>query len=145
MVRLVREAGGTARRARRRQEAEGKAMPHVICITPRSTLDNAVENTNPICWYLYDDKVVDPNRRPGPPPPEDWGGFNPIPWGWGPQPEPWGQIQALAVILQGVSAMPERAPMRQELHDIARRALEEAVEALGDGVQLVEKELGRVS
>jgi hypothetical protein len=31
--------------------------------------------------------------------------------------------------------------MRQELYDMARRALEQAVEALGDGVQLVEKEL----
>jgi hypothetical protein len=126
---------------RRHCSADASVMPHFVCITPHSTPDRAVEDTNPICWYIYDDLNDDRHVPPGPPPPEDWGGFSPLPWGWSPRPEPWGQVQALAVILQGVSVMPEHAPVRQELHDMARRALEQAVEALGDGVQLVEKEL----
>ena len=112
-----------------------------VCITPRSTPTRAVADTNPICFIIYHDDL--PPQLPFPPPPEDWGGFNPLPWGWGVRPEPWGQIQALGVILQGISALPERNSVRQELHDTARKALEAAVEELGDGVHLVEEEVRR--
>jgi hypothetical protein len=114
---------------------------HYVCITPRSTPDSAVQDTNQICHFIYEDTVIPEWRPPLPDPPPELGGFNPVPWGWRPRSEPWGQIQALGLILQGISLMPKQAPMRTELHDIARRVLEDAVEALGEGVQLVERDL----
>ena len=93
----------------------------------------------PICFLLYTDLVDEERNWPGPPIPEDYG-FTPVTWGWTPRPEPWGQIQALGAILQGIALLPEQHRARQELYDVARRALETAVEELGDGVQLVAKE-----
>ena len=70
---------------------------HTVCITPRSTKTEAIVDTNKIClvlgWDLTDLREV-PLR---PPPPEDMGGFNPVPWESRPRSGMGGQVQSLGL------------------------------------------------
>jgi hypothetical protein len=54
----------------------------------------------------------------------------------GPRPEPWKQIGALTTIVELTALLPERLAMRDELRNLATRALEAAVADLGDDVTL---------
>ena len=100
---------------------------HYLCVQHKS--DEAVQDTTkPVCFVVYYDVEPPPFIPENPQPPE------------GPRPEPWVHIQALGTILQAISSLSERAPMRRELYDMARGALETAVAELGDGAELVTRE-----
>lgn len=55
-----------------------------------------------------------------------------------PGPDPYEHLKALGTIVQLASSLSELTPLRQELVDVAQRALETAVEGLGEGAELVD-------
>lgn len=102
---------------------------HYLCYRHKS--DEAVLDTSaPVCFVVYYDVEIPSFAPEDPHPPE------------GPQPEPWVHIQGLGTVLQALSSLPERAPLRRELHQLAREALQTAVAELGDDAQLITQEAG---
>jgi hypothetical protein len=94
-----------------------------LCIPIHRSPGTALLNQHEFCIPI--DLQYVPRDRIGPPiPPED----------------PFLHLQALGTIAQLAASLSDRIPMRQELVEVATRALESAVAGLGDGFHLVESE-----
>ncbi len=94
-------------------------MPqYTICLPVRRDPDRAFLNARRICFPIYLDVEV-PHLPPG---------------------DPFGHLKALGTIAQLAGSLSDATPMRQELVDVAQRALEAAVAGLDEDAELVDSE-----
>lgn len=91
-------------------------MKYQICLPTHREKDRAFLSRERVCFTIYIDQ-----RRQGPIPPDD----------------PEAHLNALANIAQLAQSLSDLTPLHQELNDIAQKALQSAVDGLGEGAELV--------
>jgi hypothetical protein len=96
-------------------------MAMQICLPIRRSPDEAFLTQHTICIPLYLQPLP---KVPTPIPPED----------------PFAHLQTLGTIAQLAASLSDLTPMRQELLEVSQRALETAVEGLGEDFQLVDSD-----